>query len=996
MSAAASGWEHHEIVDLVDNRAGRLPRSAAVFDVLVRRRPRGAQSGFATVPSVTAPVGATASRSTVENCGNSELPHIFDPSETGVHPGQTAIRSARSLAAMGTPGLRPHDRAAAAAVGAAVSAPSTTFGELTSVQAMGTGRAGIVVGGDTEFTTVGGERVIDSYQFATPDPLNPAVMVEVVILPLTGDRLSLHTALWTVVEAAELWRSPLVPEEVGPRGVARTAFWSDNWEERRDALAKFRVPIVLAGHYGSADLTAFRVDRQARDLDHLTRLTSAAGGLVTLLPFRMQRANENGYWWQSLSVTVRDLMAQAPAGQKSLAHLGAACGTPKLEVPDGWIERMSDYRRHHLSDFLEYGINDAVIVVEYLARVWGNGVLPPITLSGGAASALVHSGSSYFGVSNSAEFRRRFAGLVDEDDGVEVVEEGDRLTFYAQRGRNPIDGAAKQVMSAFASGYHGGLNSCPMPGYYPVPTVDIDAQNAYPTAMALVRDLDWEAGCIEEVVHERYLTLSDVPGPTTPFAGFVSFKFPPSVLHPTLPIVADGTLVYPRTSEGVAGTWVCGPELWLALRLGAEVFCQIGYLGRVLETDDGGPSLSLRHGVKQLIDDRNTAKAVFGKDSIEEKTLKTAAASVYGKTAQDVAEQRAWNAKAQEMDAVGGSGITSPYHAAMTTSFVRAQLLATMNQIVERGGCLYSVTTDGFITDVLAHEVEALDLYGMADLLRESRQALTGDPTVWDLKHAQADLVNFTTRGNVSLHPGGVCAHNGLKVPDGIEPDSREDREFLLRAVVTREGRVPNGYVRFPSFQELSRREDRKDFVPSRVERAVSMDYDLKRKPVMSSMTAERVPLPDGMTHELATFTTEPWETVADCLRAREIAREMAKTECLRTMAQWREWDVRFTHGKGRRIVTPQRAVLMSIVMAHRQGVVSIPTLADRSLSVQQRLDWIAEWGLGTVSRGDWDNARRPERVSQMLPRETLAPYLDRMLQMGTGDHPTDVDRLPY
>ena len=215
--------------------------------------------------------------------------------------------------------------------------------------------------------------------------------------------------------------------------------------------------------------------------------------------------------------------------------------------------------------------------------------------------------------------------------------------------------------------------------------------------------------------------------------------------------------------------------------------------------------------------------------------------------------------------------------------------------------------------------------------------------------------MNFTTRGNVSLSLGGVCAHNGLKAPRDIVPDSVEDREFLLRAVVTRDGRVPDPYTRFPSFQELSRKEDRRDFIPTLVNRSVSMDYDLKRRPVLSSMKSEWVPLPDGSRHEMATFNTEPWETVEDCLRAREIAREMAETGCLRTASQWRAWDIKFTHGKGRRITTPQRAVLMSLVMAHRQGVVSIPTLADRRLSVAERLAWLAEWGLGTVSRGDWE-----------------------------------------
>jgi hypothetical protein len=890
--------------------------------------------------------------------------------------------------------------------------PPTPFGALDSVRAMGTGRAGIVVGFDTEFTTnSAGVRVIDSYQFAVPSFLDPTLMVEIVILPLDGRRICLEAALWAVVAAAQLWQSPLVPAGVDDRGVRRSVVLNEppnksareavhawtadphDWNARAGALAPWRVPIVLACHYGSADLTTFRGG--ARVTDHLTRLTSAAGGLITLVPFRLQRGDGEGDWWRVLSVSVRDTMCHAPAGQKSLSSLGAACGVPKLEVPGGWISDMTGYRAAHLEDFLEYGINDAVIVVEYLARLWGDGVTPPITLSGGAASALVSAGTDYFGASSPSEFRLAFAGLVQED-GIEIVDEDDKLSFYSKRSRRPVDGAADQLTSAYAKAYHGGLNACPEPGYYPIPTVDIDAQNAYPTAMSLVHDLDWEAGVIDDVVHERHLTLADVPNPTTPFVGFVAFTFPEGVAFPSLPIVADNTLIYPRTSEGVAGTWACAPEIWLALVLGAEVVCQLGYTARTLTRSDGSRSRVLRHGVKQLIDDRNTAKRVFGKGSIEEQILKTSVNSIYGKTAQDVAEQRAWNAHEQKMDDVGGSAITSPYHAATATSLVRAQLLATMNQITERAGRVYSVTTDGFITDLSVADVSALDLYGLTERLRESRTALTGDPTIWEAKHEQCDLVNFTTRGNVSLSPGGVCAHNGVKRPANFKENSPEDREHLLTLVVTRTGRVDNEYKRFPSFGELSRKEHRKDFSPSWVSAPRSMDFDLKRRPVMGSMTPELVPLPDSSLHEMATFTTKPWETVEECLRAREIAREMSKTGCLRTVDEWFAWHLKFAHGKGRRIVTAQRSVLMSIVMAHRQGLVSIPALADRSSTVAEKLAWLAQWGLGTVSEGDWKNARRAERVSQMLPFDALDPYLTRMLAMPVGASPGDADRLPH
>lgn len=984
----APGWTSHEISD----RVGR-------FEVLVRRRTR----------TTTINAAPSAQKRSISGDG-SEAPPLIE------RTGAVDFREIPGISPRGHKGaMGPVRLDLAGAATGAVNMPSApvSFGALPSVREMGTGRPAMVVGVDTEFTTKGRRRVIDSYQFAVPDPMDPSVMVEVVILPLGDQRIRLITALWEVVKAAGLWRSPLVRDGVDDRGVRRDTVltshlggryaeaareWAAdprNGQARSAALAPWRVPIVLAAHYGAADLTTF--SNAVFVSDHLTRLTSAAGGLVTLLPFRLQSGDGRGDqlgWWRSLSVTVRDTMGHAPAGQKTLAALGAAAGAEKLEVPDGWISKMSDYRRKHLTDFLEYGINDAVIVVEYLARIWGDGVLPPVTLSSGAAASLVSTGQAHFNVSSPADFRLHFGGVV-KDEGVDVVEEDDALSYYAKRGHVPVDGAAAQVGKAFASAYHGGLNSCPSPGYYPHRTVDIDAQNAYPTAMSLVRDLDWEAGVIDEVVHEQLLTLEDAPEPATPFVGFVSFTFPHDVIFPCLPIVADGTLIYPSSSEGVAGTWACGPELWLALKLGAEVFCQIGYLGRERVQADGSKSFMLRRGVKRLIDDRNTAKKVFGKGSIEELTLKTAVNSIYGKTAQDVAEQRAWDAHQQEMDNVGGSAITSPYHAAMSTSLVRAQLLATMNQIVNGGGHVYSVTTDGFITDWTADAVESLDLHGLSELLREARRALTGDPLIWEAKHQQDDLVNFTTRGNVSLSMKGVCAHNGLKRPRDVEEDSAEDRELLLESVITREGRVDNPYTRFPSFRELSRKDDRKDFLPTTVERAVSMDYDLKRRPVMSSMTAEMVPLPDGSVHEMATFTTEPWETIDDALRARRIAKEMADSGCLRTVAEWRAWHTRFAHGRGRRIVTPQRAVLMSLVMAHRQGVVQIPTLSDRALSVRQRLDWIELWGLGTVSTSDWQNARRPERISQMLPLEELEPYLSRMVAMPSGSSPGPADLLP-
>lgn len=105
---------------------------------------------------------------------------------------------------------------------------------------------------------------------------------------------------------------------------------------------------------------------------------------------------------------------------------------------------------------------------------------------------------------------------------------------------------------------------------------------------------------------DQQLKLEDFQegGPLTPFVGFVSFEFPEGVAFPCLPVPVEGSMIYPRTSGDARGVWAVGPEVWLALTLGATVTCQIGHFGRTLRDEEGTPSRLLRGAYKQLLDDR--------------------------------------------------------------------------------------------------------------------------------------------------------------------------------------------------------------------------------------------------------------------------------------------------------------------------------------------------------------------------------------------------------
>lgn len=905
-------------------------------------------------------------------------------------------------------------RASVAPSGSPEAAPVKQFGDLPTVKAMGSGqRDRVVIGFDTEFFYPGDGDMptVLSYQFHVHDPRTSGTATQVCLYPLAlGDRVLVEDALMQVVVSAGLWT---LIKEGGVHGLRKDKFWiTELHGEELDREHSFKVSmgklwkdhrldIVLACHFGKADLTQFRRPSAQRGpfADILRHVTSAGGGWVSLQPVHVLRTSGDGKQWWPMSVSIRDSKAHAPAGSASLDKLGETCGIPKIEI-DFPKNRMDAFLAADPVGFAEYAIQDSRIVVEYLARMWGDNVVPPVTISSGGAKAVKSFVKTYWKIGENADFMARFQGLVTLKDD-ETNDEGG-LDYYVAREQRPVDGDATVFLAGAAASYHGGLNTCPRPGYYAGQTYDLDIQSAYPTAMSCVLDIDFEKGCIEESIEKRDITAEDFPqGFVTPLVGYVSFEFPEGV-EPCIPVLVDGSVVYPRTSagcgsaegegmektsfDGVAGVWAAAPEMFLAVLRGASVWCQRGYRGKILMVGDDGqglagepedrhtPSRALRRAMTQLVEDRGAAKAVYGKKSVEEQTIKLAANGPYGKLAQDVSPRAGWNAFSQEMESVGGSAITSPYHATMTTSLVRALLLAAADATAA-----YSTTTDGFIGDEVAEVVEGMELNGLTALFREAREALTGDPTIWEAKHEQRELLNVTTRGNVGLSgDGGVLAKAGLKVPGDVE----DSRAWFIHTILSRDGRVPNAALEFPSARELTRTVDREPFHARIRDREIALDYDLKRRPVEDTFCVSNVGSPiDGDTYEVVSFDTRPWETVADYRRAKRIARHIAEfrpgttgdarpSGCLRTGDQWATFMRRLRNaetGVHQRHRDAGVSTLLELVAGHKAGLWVIPELASKKLSVEGKLDWLASLGLGSLTESQWKHMSKKDRQRKVL-----------------------------
>ena len=776
------------------------------------------------------------------------------------------------------------------------------------------------------------------------------------------------------------------------------------------------IPTVLVCHAGKVDVSGLDTNYRLLKCDDgstvevfdyvLKHGTEVQGGLISLQPMlysarSLNRSADNRYIYP-VFLSLRDTMCQAPVGKKRLADLGDIVGVPKVFLPADVKDDMKSVITCNPALYANYASQDAVVTVLYAAGLYGYNRNFPVTATSAGARVMKTTIYEYLGCESEDDFDMIYRGIQTVD--MNTLKLHDRPGYLVATQKMPVNDKANSVQYYASQAYHGGYNSCSDVGYYPEWTYDYDLQNAYPTAMCMVGDIDWQ-NPIKSTITNRLLTLQDwwvagsIFNPLMPMVAYVRFEFPEDVQFPCIPVNVRGIPLFPRTSAGANNgngdfVYACGPELYLAVKLGAKVFCETGYVLNPLMRTDGlniTESKSLSVAVKQLVLDRKAAKRDHGKGSLEELFLKLLVNAGYGKVAQNVIQKEKWSAMTDDMQALGESVITNPVSACMITSIVRAELLAAENQIAQAGYMACSVTTDGFISSAPEDFLKGLDLFGLRPWMEQARLFLTdgASPELWEAKHKQDDLVNFTTRGNVSLRCkardgfDGVCAHNSTKSP--FPSDSYEDRKWLMTQVLSRTGSVDWTCDEWTVYKDIVHGED---FTTSPTVHHIRMDFDCKRKPVRESIH-DTHPAIDGVEYTIANFTTRPYETVAEYRLYREkrdlctLAKNKGKqtvVSCLRTASDWNTFFLKLdTNACGAIVTDLEWSKVTSVVMGFRAGRWNIPGL--NSGTVQQKCDFINRHNKSgkPYTATDWKNARRPERQKNMLPDEITVDLLKEM-----------------
>lgn len=628
----------------------------------------------------------------------------------------------------------------------------------------------------------------------------------------------------------------------------------------KGAAHNFKLPnnIVLVGHFNKADVPAFEERKQLFDNLHNIRNSLVSLGQPVPISIRFDQEQHE----EICRVHIRDTILLAPATSRSLLKLGKLIDVPKFELdsdPAKEIqikERMRVLRGLDFDLFRDYAIRDAEVCAKYFERVAQT--YQQVTEKSGIPTALSSIGMSLL-------LKDWLESGIDSHEviGREMVEEvvyDETHHQLIQRKTYPYVDEVSLFEQLATECYHGGRNEQMWFGPSFVDQwTDYDLTSAYPTAMAMIGTPVWREA----------RTTTDIRDYEAGLFGFalVEFAFPSDVRYPVLPVRSQNGIIFPLEGR----SYCCSPEIQLALSLGCKIKVRHGL---VIPTDDA------RRPFFPFIRD-SIAKRQAAKTDIEKAFWKEATNSCYGKTAQGLRDKRTFNLQQKKSERTRRSKITNPFYAACITSIVRAVVGEIMNRLPQ-DRMVFSVTTDGFITNATAEEFEKAQTGELCQRFATTRQLLTGDPKVCEMKHSVKQLLGWRTRGQATMQKDGqkefVLAKAGIRPPISHEIDE-DQNGYILRTFF---GRSPETVIEFQvpiSFREMTINDV--DMIMKSSLRRISMEYDLKRKPY--AVTEVSVPFPS---HNHIAISTVPWRNVSEFNAARKCRDDLwrNKPRCMKKL----------------------------------------------------------------------------------------------------------------
>ena len=689
---------------------------------------------------------------------------------------------------------------------------------------------------------------------------------------------------------------------------------------------------IIVCHFSRADLPSFTdfFNKKFRNLLMAIRktfVTKTKGAPITI-PLRV-----NGRV-KKVKLCIRDTMLLAPSNAKRLEDIGEIIGIPKVKaVTKAHKQNMVGLIKSDFELFEEYALKDAEIARKFaeevieISKAKGGKPQIPITLTtlgiSFVKSVWKENGYNANAINGkNPERKRRYH-----------TQKKKWAFFNDPSVQNPV----RHIFDAFATEcYHGGRNEqfifgAGLPGVW----TDYDLASAYPTGMSRIGLPMWSQ-------FETTTNVDELLKYELTFA-MVKFKHPDHIRFPVFPVNQEGSVAFPK--EGVS--FCCGPEISAAKNLGITMELQLGLM---IPTDNEiKPYFDY---ITYCIERRNQ----YEKANVFNSLWKELANSMYGKLAQGLTKRSGYNIATMEYETLPPSAITNPFFAAYTTSFCRGALAEILNSLPP-SVTVCSCTTDGFLSNASDDEIAKATKGPLCRAYLESGKRLRDDlEHPLEIKARIAQPLGWRTRGQATLEPlsdGKIILAKSSFKPDVETKD--EQNEWIVNEFANRYYGKVYQFNTLVGVREMIEKEA--DLYNFDSNKRLSMDYDWKRAPNMSSVTTRSI---RGVEHLY--FETLPWVNVDQYAFVKNYWKEyaMEKQLVLKEARQLEEFRQHYTE----RMEAPRRK-------GHN--------LSKTNTAVKEFKKWFAKayrnhsFGLPRKADGDYLSYRK-------LDRKLAAVGFDRML----------------
>jgi hypothetical protein len=666
-----------------------------------------------------------------------------------------------------------------------------------------------------------------------------------------------------------------------------------------------------------------------------------------------------------LSLFFRDMAAYTVMGTP-LEAVGEQIGIPKVELPAPYTkDRMDLLLEGNKPLFERYALTDPKIVAKFMAETMilakeltGSSELPP------TASSLAQK--FFLKTLKDAGLDRAHCLGVHTVKTAVWSERADQVRTVTEEVPIP----QREDHRAFVTRcYHGGLNSVMYAGGSEIDDWrDWDLKAAYPSAMLSIRLIDFE--------NPRVSTnIDDFMGDVIGFA-HVEFECDAGQSFGLLVDGGNRGLLSPR-----AGRAHCtAAELAVAVRNGVKITKFHHGVLYPSKTDDAGQPVETRMFEPSISEGRRR-RGIYPKGSVKEQLMKLILNSLYGRTAMGLKEKKVFDTRSGQSVQLPQSAITNEVVAAHSTGIVRATLMEILSNLPQ-GKRALSVTTDGFICNC---GFEELPLNGvMAQRYMDWAELATGKREILEEKHRARQIVVMKTRGqltaeyNDEVEPDKktILAKVGVSPPPAI-PKSGQN-EYMLDLYLNRRPGQKTTIRPFVSVRAQWSADTR--FTRLTREQTLNLEPDMKNRLINPRMVPIR-----GVEH--IAFDTDPWPTAEDGLMARAIFDGWIKKNCLKTLADWENWQQHYQLGVARRAKRRDGRPGIGIHMTNEGSVGLLRRLFLRAwnreqlglvkaISGPQLAEWLTSVGMQTSANDVKNASRKTLRYEEgVIPRspEVLA-----------------------